>query len=99
MEDLKVFTGNAHPALAQAVTEYLNIPLGNCEVFEFSNENIFIRILDNFRERDTFIIKPIFRGVLETMGNRVTIHPFDHAGNTGVCRIFLYLQVIVNKGS
>ncbi|MFB0557253.1 MAG: ribose-phosphate diphosphokinase [Dehalococcoidia bacterium] len=59
MDELKVFTGNANPALAKAVTEYLGIPLGNCEVFEFSNENIFVRILDNVRERDTFVIQPI----------------------------------------
>jgi len=59
MDELKVFTGNAHPALAKAVTEYLDIPLGRCEVFEFSNENIFVRILDNVRQRDTFIIQPI----------------------------------------
>ena len=59
MDELKVFTGNAHPALAQAVTEYLGIPLGKCEVFEFSNENIFVRILDNVRQRDTFVIQPI----------------------------------------
>ena len=59
MDELKVFTGNAHPALAQAVTEYLGIPLGRCEVFEFSNENIFVRILDNVRQRDTFVIQPI----------------------------------------
>jgi ribose-phosphate pyrophosphokinase len=59
MDELKVFSGNAHPALAKAVTEYLNIPLGNCEVFQFSNENSFVRILENVRSRDTFVIQPI----------------------------------------
>ncbi len=59
MDELKVFTGNAHPALAQAITEYLGIPLGKCEVFEFSNENIFVRILENVRQRDTFVIQPL----------------------------------------
>lgn len=59
MDELKVFTGNAHPALAQAITEYLGIPLGKCEVFEFSNENIFVRILENVRERDVFVIQPL----------------------------------------
>jgi len=59
MDELKVFTGNAHPALAQSVTEYLGIPLGRCEVFEFSNENIFVRILENVRQRDTFVIQPL----------------------------------------
>jgi len=59
MDELKVFTGNTHPTLAQAVTEYLGIPLGRCEVSEFSNENIFVRILENVRQRDTFVIQPL----------------------------------------
>jgi ribose-phosphate pyrophosphokinase len=59
MDELKVFTGNAHPALAQAVVEYLSIPLGKSEVFQFSNENIFVRILENVRQRDTFVIQPL----------------------------------------
>jgi ribose-phosphate pyrophosphokinase len=59
MDELKVFTGNAHPALAQAVVDYLGIPLGKCEVFEFSNENIFVRILENVRQRDVFVIQPL----------------------------------------
>jgi len=59
MDELKVFTGNSHPGLAKQVTEYLGIPLGRSEVFQFSNENIFVRILENVRERDTFVIQPL----------------------------------------
>ena len=59
MEELKVFSGNANPALAQAIVDYLGIPLGKCEVFQFSNENTFVRILENVRERDIFIVQPI----------------------------------------
>jgi ribose-phosphate pyrophosphokinase len=59
MDELKVFTGNAHPALAKAVVKYLKIPLGKCEVFTFSNENIFVRILENVRQRDSFVIQPL----------------------------------------
>jgi len=59
IDELKVFTGNAHPALAHGICEYLGIPLGKAEVFEFSNENIFVRILENVRERDVFVIQPI----------------------------------------
>jgi ribose-phosphate pyrophosphokinase len=58
MDELKVFSGNANPALATAVAQYLKIPLGKCEVFQFSNENIFVRILENVRSRDTFVIQP-----------------------------------------
>jgi ribose-phosphate pyrophosphokinase len=59
MEELKVFTGRGHPKLTSKVTDYLGIPLGNCEVFEFTNENIFVRILENVRSRDTFVIQPL----------------------------------------
>jgi ribose-phosphate pyrophosphokinase len=59
MDELKVFTGNAHPGLAKAITDYLGISLGKCEVMQFSNENTFVRILENVRERDVFIVQPI----------------------------------------
>jgi ribose-phosphate pyrophosphokinase len=59
MDELKVFSGTAHPTLAMAVCNYLGIPLGEAEVFEFSNENIFVRILENVRQRDVFVIQPI----------------------------------------
>ena len=58
-DELRVFSGNAHPSLASAVCSYLGIPLGKAEVFQFSNENIFVRILENIRGRDVFIIQPI----------------------------------------
>ena len=59
MDELKVFSGTGHPSLAKAVCEYLGISLGEAEVFEFSNENIFVRILENVRERDVFVIQPL----------------------------------------
>ena len=59
MEEMKVFAGTAHPSLAKSVCDYLGMPLGKAEVFEFSNENIFVRILENVRERDVFVIQPL----------------------------------------
>ncbi|HLC27869.1 MAG TPA: ribose-phosphate pyrophosphokinase [Dehalococcoidia bacterium] len=56
-QDLKVFTGNAHPALAGAICDYLEMPLGECAVFEFSNENIFVQFEENIRARDIFVVQ------------------------------------------
>ncbi|MGI2335861.1 MAG: ribose-phosphate diphosphokinase [Dehalogenimonas sp.] len=71
MDELKVFSGNANPDLAHAVVDYLGIPLGNCQVFQFSNENTFVRIMDNVRNRDTFVIQPfsspVNQSIMETM--------------------------------
>ena len=58
-DELKVFTGNTHPALARSICDYLGAPLGQMDVFEFSNENIFVRILENVRGRDVFMVQPI----------------------------------------
>lgn len=59
VDELKVFSGNAHPLLAQQVCEYLDIPVGQAEVFKFTNDNTFVRILENIRQRDVYIIQPI----------------------------------------
>ncbi len=56
--DLAVFTGNAHPELARKICSYLQIPVGKSETFKFSNDNTFVRILENVRQRDVFIIQP-----------------------------------------
>ena len=59
IDELRVFTGNAHPDLAKAICEYLRQPVGRAEVFEFSNENTFVRIMENIRGRDVFIVQPL----------------------------------------
>ena len=58
LDELKVFTGNGHSELAQSVCEYLDIPLGQAEVFKFANDNTFVQIRENIRQRDVFIIQP-----------------------------------------
>jgi ribose-phosphate pyrophosphokinase len=57
-EHFDVYTGNANRELAAKICRYLGQDLGRAEVFEFANENIFVKILDNVRERDVFLIQP-----------------------------------------
>src|SRR5262249_58739235 len=56
--DLAVFTGNAHPQLARDICAQLKVPLGNAEVTEFSNENIWVKINENVRGKDVFVVQP-----------------------------------------
>ena len=58
-EDMKVFSGNAHRKLAKDICAYMDIPLGRCEVFKFSNDNTFVKILENIRQQDVFLVQPI----------------------------------------
>jgi ribose-phosphate pyrophosphokinase len=56
--DLAVFSGRAHPELAHAICARLGRPLGKVDVFEFSNENIFVQYQENIRMRDVYLVQP-----------------------------------------
>ena len=58
-EDLKVFSGNAHKDLAKDICSYLGVSLGACEVFKFSNDQTFVKILENVREKDVFLVQTL----------------------------------------
>ncbi len=53
-----VFTGNAHPQLAQDIARCLRIPLARAHVGRFSDGEFNVEILENIRGRETFIIQP-----------------------------------------
>jgi ribose-phosphate pyrophosphokinase len=53
-----VFSGNAHPNLAQDIARYLHLPLARALVGRFSDGEINVEILENIRGRDTFIVQP-----------------------------------------
>ncbi|UCF81055.1 MAG: ribose-phosphate pyrophosphokinase [Acidobacteriota bacterium] len=61
--ELKVFTGNAHPALAREICDYLGEtyneePCGEAEVKKFSDGETRCQILENVRGRDVFVVQP-----------------------------------------
>lgn len=70
-EELKVFAGNSNNLLATRVAEYLDIQLGAIDAFKFSNDNTFIRIQENIRERDVFLIQsfcmPVNDSIMEML--------------------------------
>lgn len=58
MNDLKVFTGNANRALAEEICEYLGLRIGDALVSRFSDGEIRVKINENIRGADVFIIQP-----------------------------------------
>lgn len=54
---LKIFSGTANPELALEICEYVGVPLGRCHIMRFANDNIFVQIQENVRERDVFVIQ------------------------------------------
>ena len=58
MAELKIFSGNAHPALADRVADRLRIDLGGATVERFSDGEISVEINENVRGKDVFVIQP-----------------------------------------
>jgi ribose-phosphate pyrophosphokinase len=54
---MAVFSGNAHPRLAQNIARYLHVPLAKAQVGRFSDGEINVEILENIRGRETFIVQ------------------------------------------
>ncbi len=56
--NLMVFSGNAHPKLAQNICDDLNIPLGKAFVSQFSDGEVQVEIQENVRGKDVFVVQP-----------------------------------------
>jgi ribose-phosphate pyrophosphokinase len=54
---MKLVTGNSNPALAKSVSDYLELPLSDCTVRRFNDNEIFVEIHENVRGEDVFILQ------------------------------------------
>jgi 16S rRNA (guanine(527)-N(7))-methyltransferase RsmG len=66
-DQFEIYHGNANPELARKIAHWLGGEPGQAEVFQFANENIFVRILDNVREKDVFVVQPTCRPVNQSI--------------------------------
>jgi ribose-phosphate pyrophosphokinase len=55
---LKVFSGTANEPLARAICDYIDIPLGSCTIRPFPDGETFVKIDENVRGEDVFIVQP-----------------------------------------
>ena len=68
---IKIFTGNANPALAQEICDFLGLPLGLSSVKTFADGEIYLQIHENVRGADVFAVqhtcKPVDRNLMELL--------------------------------
>ncbi|MGD8701324.1 MAG: ribose-phosphate diphosphokinase [Desulfosarcina sp.] len=65
--DLKIFSGNANPQLAASICRSLGIDLSRLVISRFSNDNLFVQIKENVREKDVFVVQPFATPVGDTI--------------------------------
>ena len=70
-ENLKIFSGNSNLALAKAVCKYLNMPIGKAKLDRFPDGEKAIRVEDDVRGRDCFVVqstcKPVDENLVELL--------------------------------
>lgn len=68
---MKVFGGRGTCELTEAICAHLLIQPGATDIFKFSNDNTFVRVLENVREEDVFIVQtscpPVDEALMELL--------------------------------
>jgi len=64
---LKLFSGRSNPALAKRISDYLNIPLGRAKIQSFPDGELLVKLEEDVRGRDVFVIQPTANPVNESL--------------------------------
>lgn len=54
-----IFSGTAHPDLAQRIASFIGQPLGSVDISRFPDGEIMVKIIDNIRGQDIYIVQPL----------------------------------------
>jgi ribose-phosphate pyrophosphokinase len=70
-DNLKIFSGSSNPKLAEAICSYLEVPLGGAKISQFPDGEKSIRIEDDVRGRDCYVVqstcKPVDEYLMELL--------------------------------
>jgi hypothetical protein len=90
-DQFEIYHGNSNPDLARKIARWLGTECGKAEVFQFANENIFVKILDNVREKDIFLIQPTCHPVNQSiMELLIMIDAFKRASAGRITAVIPY---------
>ena len=90
-DQFEIYHGNANENLARKIAHSVGMEPGRAEVFTFANENIFVRIIDNAREKDVFLVQPTSRPVNQSiMELLIMIDAFKRASAGRITAVIPY---------
>ena len=55
---MKIFSGTANETLSRAICKYVGAELGRCRISPFPNGETFVKIEENVRGEDVFVVQP-----------------------------------------
>src|SRR3569833_3029320 len=93
---MKLVTGNSNPALAKAVSDYLELPLTDALVRRFNDNEVFVEIRENVRGEDVFILQstsyPANDNLMELLSIADALHRSSARRITAVIPYFGYAR-------
>ena len=90
-DEFSIYTGNANKPLAEKICRYLRTHMGRADVFKFANDNIFVRVMENVREQDVFLVQPTSRPVNDAiMELLIMIDAFKRASAGRITAVMPY---------
>jgi ribose-phosphate pyrophosphokinase len=87
---LKIFTGNANRALAEEICRYLKRPMGVAEVRDFSDGETWVKIDENIRGHDVFVIQPTHSPARNIMELLIMLDAIQRASPRRVTAVLPY---------
>ncbi|MBN2561254.1 MAG: ribose-phosphate pyrophosphokinase [Phycisphaerae bacterium] len=66
-DELKVFSGRSNPALTRAICDYLEVRPGRAQAETFPDGELFVKLHDDVRGRDAFVVQPTCRPVNDNL--------------------------------
>lgn len=92
---LKIISGSSHPEFTKEICDCMSIELSKSETVQFSNDNMLVRIEDNVRECDVFVIQtscpPVSDGLMEMF---LMLDALKHASAARITAVLPYLPYV-----
>lgn len=90
-EEIKIFSGTSHPKLANDIADHLGLSLSGSQVVKFSNENLKVKIAENVREADVYVVQtscpPVNEGFMELL---IQVHALKFASARRITAVLPY---------
>src|SRR5260221_1591998 len=90
-DELRIFACNSNRPLAAEICDNLGIRLSPLEISRFSNDNLYVQIQENVRERDVFVVQsftePVSDHIMELL---ITLDALRSASARRVTAVISY---------
>ena len=95
-DSIRIFSGSAHPALAEGIADYLQLPLAKCHIDRFADGEVHFVVGESVRGKDVYVIqslrKPVNDAIMEMLVMLDALRRSSARSITAVIPYFAYAR-------